>query len=227
MDEVLERNSQSDAPMQLGSVYTFDQGQFAAYPSSGSDYVIYNAMAGEYGFGLAQQATVNDAQVFTPICVEPVLTDEAAYFTPTDQISIFLSSASNSGTLIPRAKIALYPQPNPGARWVVGIGYSVAAVQAMQAFAQNVDNNAIYAHQNLGIWSPRFDDGVPDARWAKCSSRIVDIGSHFRKHIAKHVRRQHAGIRVVARAVIAGKQRDLANAFVPKHVAARMLEHRL
>jgi hypothetical protein len=58
-------------------------------------------LAGDYGFGLAQQATVNEAQVFTPICVDPVLTDEAAYFTPTDQISIFLSSASNSGTLIP------------------------------------------------------------------------------------------------------------------------------
>lgn len=101
MGEVLEMNSQSAAPMQLGSVYTFDQGQFAVYPSSGSDYVIYNAMAGEYGFGLAQQATVNDAQVFAPICVEPVLTDEAAYFTPTEQISIFLSSASNNGTLIP------------------------------------------------------------------------------------------------------------------------------
>jgi hypothetical protein len=101
MGEVLEMNSQSAAPMQLGSVYTFDQGQFAVYPSSESDYVIYNAMAGEYGFGLAQQATVNDAQLFAPICVEAVLTDEAAYFTTTDKILIFLSSASNSGTLIP------------------------------------------------------------------------------------------------------------------------------
>src|SRR5882757_3750886 len=50
---------------------------------------------------------------------------------------------------------------------------------------------------------------------------------HLCKYVAKHFRRQHAGVRVVARAVIAGKQRDLANAFVPKHVAARMLEYRL
>ena len=73
-------------------------------------------------------------------------------------IELKVESANNAGAGImngintDRAKIALYPQPNPGARWVVGIGYSVAAVQAMQAFAQNVNNNAIYAYQNnLGI----------------------------------------------------------------------------
>jgi predicted oxidoreductase len=40
MGEVLEMNSQSAASMQPGSVYTFDQGQFSAYPGSGSDYVV-------------------------------------------------------------------------------------------------------------------------------------------------------------------------------------------
>jgi hypothetical protein len=73
-------------------------------------------------------------------------------------IELKVESANNAGAGImngintDRAKIALYPQPNPGARWVVGIGYSVAAVRAMQAFAQNGANNAIYAYQNnLGI----------------------------------------------------------------------------
>lgn len=73
-------------------------------------------------------------------------------------IELKVESATNAGAGIingintDRAKIALYPQPNPGARWVVGIGYSVAAVRAMQAFAQNGANNAIYAYQNnLGV----------------------------------------------------------------------------
>lgn len=102
MGEVIEMNSQSAAPMQPGAVYSFANGQFASsYPGYGNAYVVYNAMADTYGFGLAQQATVNDAPAFAPTSVVPVLSNEAAYFTPADQISIFLSSASNNGTLIP------------------------------------------------------------------------------------------------------------------------------
>ena len=73
-------------------------------------------------------------------------------------IELKVESANNAGAAImnginaDRLKIAQYPQPNPGARWVVGIGYSVPAVRAMQAFAQNGGNNAIYNYQNnLGI----------------------------------------------------------------------------
>jgi hypothetical protein len=73
-------------------------------------------------------------------------------------IELKVESANNAGAAIinginaDRLKIAQYPRPNPGARWVVGIGYSVPAVRAMQAFAQNGANNAIYNYQNnLGI----------------------------------------------------------------------------
>jgi hypothetical protein len=73
-------------------------------------------------------------------------------------IELKVESATNAGAGImngintDRAKIALYPQPNPGARCVVGIGYSVPAVRAMQAFAQVGGNHAIYNYQNnLGI----------------------------------------------------------------------------
>lgn len=73
-------------------------------------------------------------------------------------IELKVESANNAGAAIingintDRAKIALYPQPHPGFRWVVGIGYSVPAVRAMQQFAQNGGNNAIYNYQNnLGI----------------------------------------------------------------------------
>jgi hypothetical protein len=99
--EVIKMNSQGAAPMQPGSVCTFANGQFSSHPGSGSTYVIYNATAGSYGFGLAQQATVDDVPVFAPTSAVPVLFNEAGYFTPGNQVSIFLSSASNNGTLIP------------------------------------------------------------------------------------------------------------------------------
>jgi hypothetical protein len=44
---------------------------------------------------------VNDAPAFAPTSAVPVLFNQAGYFTPSNQISIFLSSASNNGTLIP------------------------------------------------------------------------------------------------------------------------------
>jgi hypothetical protein len=68
-------------------------------------------------------------------------------------IEMKVESATNAGAAIinainqDRLKIANYPPPNPGARWVVGIGYSNAALNAMQVFASTPDNNAIFAIQ--------------------------------------------------------------------------------
>ena len=73
-------------------------------------------------------------------------------------IELKVESATSAGAQIinginqDRQKLLNYPQPNPGARWVLGIGYSVAAVQAMQNFANIPANNSIYAFQNgLGV----------------------------------------------------------------------------
>lgn len=73
-------------------------------------------------------------------------------------IELKVESANNAGAQIvvgiaqDRVKLANYPAQNPGARWVLGIGYSVAAANAMQNFANNPGNNAIYAfHNGLGV----------------------------------------------------------------------------
>ncbi len=73
-------------------------------------------------------------------------------------IELKVESATNAGAGIinginaDRTKLALYPPPNPGARWVVGIGYSATAVQAMNAYANNVANNSIFAYgNNIGV----------------------------------------------------------------------------
>ena len=65
-----------------------------------------------------------------------------------------------------------------------------------------------------------IDDGViaklfypvfpPDQSAAQVIAwlQAIQISAHARKHRAKHLRRQHAGVGVVARAVIAGEQRE-------------------
>ena len=66
-------------------------------------------------------------------------------------IELKVESATNAGAAIirgineDRAKISHYPPPNPGARWVVGIAYSFAALQALYEFAADGRNMAIFA----------------------------------------------------------------------------------
>jgi hypothetical protein len=73
-------------------------------------------------------------------------------------IELKVESANNSGAAVmigvnaDRQRLLLYPQPNPGARFAVGICYSQPAVQAMVAFANNQANNAIFGFQNgIGV----------------------------------------------------------------------------
>ncbi len=73
-------------------------------------------------------------------------------------IELKVESATNAGAQIINGinadilKIQQYPQPNPGDRWVVGLGYSVTALQAMQNFANNNANNVIFAVNNgIGV----------------------------------------------------------------------------
>ena len=51
-----------------------------------------------------------------------------------------------------RASSLLFPPHNPGARWAVGIGYSVAALNALAQFAGNPANAAIFGHRGgIGV----------------------------------------------------------------------------
>lgn len=69
-------------------------------------------------------------------------------------IELKVESATNAGAIVigginqDRQKIASYPAQNPGARWVVGIGYSSVARNAMMQFAGVGGNASIYAEQN-------------------------------------------------------------------------------
>ena len=93
--------SQTQAPVQPGWLYTFEQGQFSGASGTGSTFNLANQMAsGSFNFGLAQQATVNNVSTLAPLNAQPVLYNEQASFTPIETISIFLSSYSNNGVVI-------------------------------------------------------------------------------------------------------------------------------
>ncbi len=65
--------------------------------------------------------------------------------------------------------------------------------------------------------------GVPAGQERRGSRRVdsgVEVGAHGSEHGAEHVGRQHAGVRVVARAVIAIEQREPADR-VPRAVRER------
>jgi len=73
-------------------------------------------------------------------------------------IELKVESANNAGTAVLNAaqqdivKIANHPTPNPGTRWVAAISYSVPARNALQNFAANQNNNAIYnMGNNIGV----------------------------------------------------------------------------
>jgi hypothetical protein len=73
-------------------------------------------------------------------------------------IELKVESANNSGAGImagineDRYKLLLFPRPNPGARWAVGIGYSLGALHALAQFAGNPANAAIYGNRgSIGV----------------------------------------------------------------------------
>lgn len=104
MTAVLKMNSRSAAPMTAGYIYAFAQGSFVRQQISQSPnaYVVGNATpTGSFSFGLAQAAVVNGASILAPVCVAPVLYNQAAYFSPTTVIATFLSTAEAPGTILP------------------------------------------------------------------------------------------------------------------------------
>jgi hypothetical protein len=101
----IKMNSQTTSAVQIGWLYTFASGMFTGASSGGEEpdaFNLYNGMTTpQFNFGLAQHASVNNIQVFAPLNAVPVLYNQDAIFTPMETVSIFLSSCSANGTVIP------------------------------------------------------------------------------------------------------------------------------
>lgn len=94
-------NSISEQPVPVGS-YTFAQGYFSHHMNQDNTYSIDNQMQNRscYGFGLAQQATVNNVSVLAPQNVQLALYSQSIEFTPSEKVSIFLMSKQGNGVFI-------------------------------------------------------------------------------------------------------------------------------
>jgi hypothetical protein len=134
--------SVSSTPVQAGWTYTFANGQFSSAPGGASGvFTVVNNMQGIINFGLAQYATVNNTSVFAPLNAVPVPYNESVTFTPVENVSIFLSSYLNNGTVISQvasnALAVTLTSQNPTAN--IGFNDSsntfyLAAAQAITAY---------------------------------------------------------------------------------------------
>ncbi|RQS11956.1 hypothetical protein DIE07_10255 [Burkholderia sp. Bp9002] len=97
----IQMTSQSTAPVQTGWLYTFQNGQFNGASGGGaSTFNLQNEQQGNFSFGLAQTAIVNNVQVNAPLNAVSVPYNMSATFTPQEQLSLFLASYSNNGSVI-------------------------------------------------------------------------------------------------------------------------------
>jgi len=100
---VVAINSQTSATggIQLGSVYTFANGAFTAATGSGDAYVAANRSGSTFGFGLLAAATVNGSSATGPLDALTMLNDQNGFFYTPTAVFVFLSSASQNGTVLP------------------------------------------------------------------------------------------------------------------------------
>jgi hypothetical protein len=101
VNTVITVNSATTAAL-AGQSWTFQNGQFVLpVAGSGSAYSVTNAAANGLSFGLLAAAVVNGTSINAPMNLQPALLNETAQFTPSETVSIFLSSVSAAGTVIP------------------------------------------------------------------------------------------------------------------------------
>jgi hypothetical protein len=87
--------------IQLGSGYTFANGVFTPATGVPGAYVVENQQADSFSFGLLAAATLNGTSATGPLDALPMLSNQDGFFYPPAAVYIFLSSASQNGTVLP------------------------------------------------------------------------------------------------------------------------------
>ena len=84
--------------------------------------------------------------------------------------------------------------------------FTVAGMTLLKRMVLVIDDGVM-----TKVFYPVFPPDKSAEEVVALASQCVEVGAHRREHRAEHLRRQHAGIGVVARAVIAAEQRDGAD----------------
>ena len=126
---VLQINSITDAPVQTGLIYLFQNGQISGPISTEGPtgaYSVQNEAQGQtHTFGLAQGATINGAlQPNSMMNATPVIGNSQASFVPQQDIVIFLSSCTSAGTVIPSLPATGLTVPLSSSQPIVNVGFN-------------------------------------------------------------------------------------------------------
>ncbi|WP_437588274.1 hypothetical protein [Sorangium sp. So ce1000] len=135
--------------LQLQNLIIGDAARIVAAIATGAGWEVWMQVE------LTMQLRANQVQAAREVPYPPPNQAQVLDILAQDALGIYaielkVESANNAGAAIMGGidadlmKIAGYI-PNPGTRWVVGLGYSNAALNAMQLFAANPHNNAIFA----------------------------------------------------------------------------------
>ncbi len=117
--------SQTGAPIQAGWTYTFERAQFnGADGGNPTTYNLVNNQAGSFSFGLAQQAIVNNVPVVAPLNAVPVAYNMRASFTPIENLSLFLASYSNNGSVISQVASNALPVALSSQSPIANVGFN-------------------------------------------------------------------------------------------------------
>jgi hypothetical protein len=95
--------SQTPTPAQPGTIYKFAQRMFTpATDGSSQTYNVQNGDSQPLTFGIAQQASVNGVSIFQGLLLNAttIKNGQQGSFTPSETVSIFLSSFNNNGMVI-------------------------------------------------------------------------------------------------------------------------------
>jgi hypothetical protein len=99
-DTQIVMSSQTTDTLQIGKGYVFSSNTFSTGQGTQDCFKLTNSDGATWTFGLAQSATVNGTAALAPLNAVPVMNNESAVFIPKVKVAIFLSSASDNGTVI-------------------------------------------------------------------------------------------------------------------------------
>jgi len=144
---VIRMTSQTQEPVQVGWTYTFKEGMFnGASGGTQGAYTANNQMSSNnYNMGLAQEASINNVTVLAPLNAVPILSNEMVSFTPQENISIFLSSFQNNGTVISQVVGSVLPVTLTSAQPTANVGFkddtnSFYLISTAEQFARRVQD---------------------------------------------------------------------------------------
>ncbi|HEY1475993.1 MAG TPA: hypothetical protein VGF53_18140 [Pseudolabrys sp.] len=121
----IQQTSVTNAPVQTGWLYTFEDGVFTGASGGAAGTLnMLNSQGSQFTFGLSQSATVNNVAINAPLNAVPVGNNENCSFTPEENVSIFLSNVVNNGVVLSQVASNALPVTLTSQSPIANIGFT-------------------------------------------------------------------------------------------------------